>query len=375
MRDRGGHDVVVDQQRRVGVHEVDVARVAGRHHRLAQVHGLGHGQAIALGTVQRHVGVERCHQVERAGRVQRLLDEEHVAALRALAQVRAGWHVALRGVDLQHQSDVATRAEGRPEGVDQPGGVLALGDAVDVEEEAQEQHVFGKAEARAVGARGVQPREVQGRRQALDRHRDRPGHGVGGVPAGRDDQVHAQRRIAEPQRQLLGFPHPAGDVDAPGHVRAGVPLLQVVAGIGIGDEQVDAMAGIESAEQGLRPRPRHRARAGTPGRQDRHAPRQAGGIDDPQQRPAPLPHAAGIPKRPRHVEPGRDRFPDGVQQRPGEARPVHVRRREPVTVQHVVGAGFGGHRRGAHAGEEPGQRAFAFDEGMQLRDRGEPFPA
>ncbi len=65
------------------VHEVDVARVAGRDHGLADRHRLGHRQAEALGAVQGDVAVARGHQPGELLGGERAVDDVDVRRARA----------------------------------------------------------------------------------------------------------------------------------------------------------------------------------------------------------------------------------------------------------------------------------------------------
>jgi len=144
---------VLDQVAVVRGHEVQVPRVLGRDHRPVEVHRLGEREAEAFGAMQRDVAVARGdHRVLLVRRDEPVHQLDARVLCGGDTDPFAVGRVSLRVGRLEQKRCVGVRGEGAPERLDQPERVLALEDAVVVEDE-QEAEAVRQPELRPVTLR------------------------------------------------------------------------------------------------------------------------------------------------------------------------------------------------------------------------------
>ena len=200
-------ELVRHEVARLGVHEREVAAVAGRDRRLAERHRFGDRQPEALAAVERDVAVAERGQRRQPVALEIAVGEHDVRPpRRRLAharQVRRG----ARAVDaLQVEQGAAGFGEGAREGLDQPERILALERAEEVEDEQEDERVLGQAEVGAAerGRRRHEHRQRKGQHRLCRLAPDRIADEVARHP----HLVHVVECVPELLREPARFPEP-----------------------------------------------------------------------------------------------------------------------------------------------------------------------
>ncbi len=219
-------------------HEVGVAGVAGGDHGLAERHRLRQRQAVALGAVQRHVGVGALEQRGHLGGLEHRVHEPDVVAVAdRVPQPLARLGAVLRVDRLEQQRRALAGLERALERLDQPERVLALERREEVEREQEHEAVRQLERHRRAVRVGLRHRQRHDDHGHADVGRAR--EVLGDVARVDPDLVDEVERRVPPGRHRVGLPRPLPDRVARAQRLLARLLGELADLLGVDAQQVD----------------------------------------------------------------------------------------------------------------------------------------